>query len=414
MTSFASVLEATEQRTNGARIISEQHDVRRITPIGPADDRAEYAPSIEGSIARANLNVAGGRVSMFSALELPWHALGTLIDKAANSREAAQYANLAPWDLQKIQQYVDFQDRRIETDQFAIVRGDTGQVLASVGRDYQIVTNEEMLEFADALTEGGAVYETAGALGRGERVWLLASVPELTRKIAGSDEVQSYVMFAFSHGLGSIKVFPTEVRTVCQNTYNRAYRKDSRSGLSFRHTKNVKRYMDEARESLGVAKERCAQFLDQAELLAATKVDNSLAYFEACLDDVLDVTIAGQRMTGSDESGHKNVLDAVLAVADVESRTKELKRYERAVERRAEFLNDILERYESERCNGNADIAGTLWSATNAVSEAVQHGKARYHGDERTRRESRMDSILEGRAAEATEMALERALSLAV
>ncbi len=65
-------------------------------------------------------------------------------------------------------------ERLIVQDHFATVRTDTEAVLGVVGNDYRIVQNVEAFSFFDSIVRGeGIRYETAGALGRGERILLL-------------------------------------------------------------------------------------------------------------------------------------------------------------------------------------------------------------------------------------------------
>ena len=94
-----------------------------------------------------------------------------------------------------------------------------------------------MKEFMSIVGKNAAIYHTAGALGRGERIWLLAKLPERIR-IVGDDLADNYLLLANSHdGKGSVQVRFTTVRVVCQNTLTLALA--SNQGFRLIHTPDV-------------------------------------------------------------------------------------------------------------------------------------------------------------------------------
>jgi hypothetical protein len=51
-------------------------------------------------------------------------------------------------------------------------------VLGVVGKDYEVVQNKDAFTFFDAIVSGeGIIYETAGALGKAERIFITAKLP---------------------------------------------------------------------------------------------------------------------------------------------------------------------------------------------------------------------------------------------
>jgi hypothetical protein len=78
------------------------------------------------------------------------------------------------------------------------------------------------LGFFDAIIDSGeAIFQTAGALGNGERVFLLAKLPE-DFEIAG-EKIEKYILLSNSHdGSSSVIAGLTNIRVVCNNTLQAA------------------------------------------------------------------------------------------------------------------------------------------------------------------------------------------------
>ncbi len=96
----------------------------------------------------------------------------------------------------------------------ANVRSDTHSVLGVVGKTYRVFQNVEAFDFMDTLVgEKLAMYETAGALRQGKRIWMLARIPKEYR--VGDDVVQPYVLLSNAHdGTQALRMIPTTVRGV--------------------------------------------------------------------------------------------------------------------------------------------------------------------------------------------------------
>ena len=83
----------------------------------------------------------------------------------------------------------------------------------------------------------GAHYETAGALGNGERVWGLADLNLAVT--VGRDQQRGYLLFCTGHdGSLSHQYRLCMTRVVCQNTLSAALSERTRAKLTIRHTKN--------------------------------------------------------------------------------------------------------------------------------------------------------------------------------
>jgi len=207
-----------------------------------------------------NLNQQTGKFSFFSVKEKAWHGLGQIVDQYPTSAEALQFAGLdyevTKEDLFTASYNSDGQlmdNTTCVKSHFATMRKDTGAVLGIVGKDYEIVQNKDAFTFFDAIVGGeGIQYETAGALGNGERIFITAKLPGYI-KVGNDDLIEKYLFLTTSHdGYGSITAAFTPVRIVCNNTLNAALRNHSNS-IKIRHTINAKQRLEEAHKLMGIS-----------------------------------------------------------------------------------------------------------------------------------------------------------------
>ena len=214
-----------------------------------------------------NYNERTGKYSFFSVKQKAWHGLGQIIEQYPTSAEAVKYAGL---DYEVVKSPLFSKGSSIiETpngleigstelkvpDYFANVRSDNNAVLGVVGKDYQIVQNREAFSFFDAIVGGGdgILYETAGALGNGERIFITAKLPDYIRVGNGDDVSQKYIFLTTSHdGSGSITAAFTPIRIVCENTLNASLRNMS-NVVRIKHTAGAKQRLDNAHKVMGLA-----------------------------------------------------------------------------------------------------------------------------------------------------------------
>ena len=207
-----------------------------------------------------NFNEQTGKHSFFSVKEKAWHGLGQIVRDYPTSTEALKFAGL-DYEVTKEDIYtmsyncdgqaMDF-TKRIKTH-FATMRKDTGDVLGVVGKDYEIVQNKDAFTFFDSIVGGGGIqYETAGALGNGERIFITAKLPDYI-KVGNDDLIEQYLFLTTSHdGFGSITAAFTPIRIVCNNTLNAAFRNCS-NAIKIRHTSNVKGRLEQAHKVMGIS-----------------------------------------------------------------------------------------------------------------------------------------------------------------
>ena len=132
------------------------------------------------------------------------------------------------------------------------------------------------------MGEKKAYFETAGGLGEGERVWVMAKMPEAMRIVPG-DECLKYLLLSNSHtGEGSITVKFTWVRVVCQNTLMMAM-DDGQKAYRVRHSKKMQFRLEELADFLAITQEVFLKAEECFRQLAKIQmIENRLeSYFEA-------------------------------------------------------------------------------------------------------------------------------------
>ena len=228
-------------------------------------------------------------------------------------------------------------------DTFVVVLNDplNRPVLGVVSKDYMPLQNSEAIGFFDPIVgENAAIYHTAGALGQGERIWLLAKLPGQLRVI-GDDVADKYLLLANSHdGKGSVQIKFTSVRVVCQNTLTLAFV----GGESFRlvHTPDVKQRLKAT-----------------GQLLA--QIRGSYDNMEEALQAMARVQVDGSQLTES--------LTEMFQLSDPTDDAALI---------RAERNRDWAEHFFDEgRGNRLPGVRGTLWAAFNGVTELLDHRKTR-------------------------------------
>ena len=211
-----------------------------------------------------NFNEGTGKHAFFSVNQKAWHGLGTIVTEYPTSRQAIQYAGL-DYTVEKRplftydsghQQGDEDAGRKFPAIKipacFATVRTDTDAVLGVVGKDYEVVQNRDAFSFFDAIVGGDGIhYETAGALGKGERIFITARLPHYI-EVGNGDLIEPYLFLTTSHdGLGSITAAFTPVRIVCQNTLNAALKNQSNT-IRIRHTLGAKERLETAHRLMGI------------------------------------------------------------------------------------------------------------------------------------------------------------------
>jgi len=201
-----------------------------------------------------NYNEQTGKYSFYSLKEKAWHSFGQISDKQLNSREVLIQSQLA-FPVKKAPTVYSLPSGKqiISDNDFFTFREDTEEILGThLSADYHIVQNVDAFTFFDSITNGeGIIYEIAGAIGKGERIFITAKLPKYI-KVGNDDLIEQYLFLTTSHdGKESITIAFTPVRVVCNNTLNAALSNCS-NVLKLRHTANAEAQLKEAHKVMGM------------------------------------------------------------------------------------------------------------------------------------------------------------------
>jgi len=288
-----------------------------------------------------NLNFKDGKASMFFIGEKPWHSFGTQLQNVATSAEAIVAAQL---DYVVEKRQVLYQSTPQHGNpaefkgKFVTVRADNEKALGIVGNIYRPLQNKEAFSFFDAVVgEKAAMYHTAGALGDGEKVWILAKLPG-TIKVTDSDVVEKFLLLSNSHdGSSAVEMMFSPIRVVCQNTLNMAL-SSATHRFTARHTMSVGQKVSDARDTLGI-------------------IYSQYDVFEELSKKMLNVHVNQKQYT--------EYLEKIGVIAKDEDGTYST--------RTQNTLNNLVNLYEHGKGNDMPKVAGTIWAAMNAVVEYVDY-----------------------------------------
>jgi len=185
-----------------------------------------------------------------------WQIIGKTIANKTTSAEAIVQAGLDFEVMKRPNIHALPSGNNIISDNsFFTFRTDTEAVLGDkVGKDYEVIQNVHAFDFFDGIVggRGGIRYETAGALGYGETIFITAKLPEHIR-VGRDDLIDQYLFLTSTHdGAGCITIAFTPVRIWCSNTLNAALNNCSNM-VKIRHTASAAEKLKGAHKMLGLS-----------------------------------------------------------------------------------------------------------------------------------------------------------------
>lgn len=228
-------------------------------------------------------------------------------------------------------------DKQLPTH-WANVHSETNKVLGVVGKGYQVLQNEELLEIAQAVEDKtGAKIVDATSMREGKDVFFQLSGSNFT--LPGNDEVKAYRLYYNNHAAEKPNYWlDTTVRVVCENTLNAAISEGKSTGIKIRHTLGMKDRIEETILALKESEELARQFRDTCESLARKTSFDIANYFS----DVYEANYG-----------------KVSPYIDEEAKAKQTR-----------MINIKTKWHENF---GNDHHPSSLWTALNAVTEWSDH-----------------------------------------
>lgn len=226
----------------------------------------------------ANIKVEDGVEFAAYARTAAWHRLGTVkADGQMSVDEALDLANLSGWDVQKEPIYTAA--GLIVPGRNATVATILGKrvVLGDVGDRYTVFQNEEHATFLHTLMdEAGAHVETAGALGRGEKVFVSLRLPEsVTIGGQSGDKIDTYIGALNAHDASQpFTVVTTPIRWECQNMINYSLAQATNRHTVRHSGAGLKGAVEEARRVLGLIYKYNEAFEQEAEKLIQVSMNS--------------------------------------------------------------------------------------------------------------------------------------------
>jgi phage/plasmid-like protein (TIGR03299 family) len=234
--------------------------------------------------------------TMAYAGEVPWHGLGVPVSNDLTPIQMMEKAGV-DWRVEEVYTFIEYGGKRQLTGQKALVRETDGQILTTVGENWNPVQNEDAFNFfAEYCLSGDMEMHTAGSLRDGQMVWALAKVKS-DFELFGGDRVESYLLFSNPHQYGkAIDIRFTPIRVVCNNTLTLSLDQKAEKSVKVGH--RVEFDASEVKTALGIASDKLAHYKEAAEFLGKRRytADSLIEYYNTVFPRTADKRVQGKEL----------------------------------------------------------------------------------------------------------------------
>lgn len=235
-----------------------------------------------------------------TSLRPAWSGIETINARSAD--EALETAGLN-WDVSVQPMYLGNGEKVPKAN--AITRNDNGSVLGVVGKQYRPIQNSESLSFFDDVRHQlpDFKYVSAGSIGLGKRVWLLADFGGFDAQ--SGDEVRKQILLFNSHdGSSSMSYVFVPVRLFCNNQIAMLLSQDKL--LKIRHSQSAQSRIKQAQSVAGHAIENYSNVESVFKTLANTQLTTGL--IKSSLDVLYPVEEAEGRTLTRRENTRREIV----------------------------------------------------------------------------------------------------------
>ncbi|MGW1498956.1 DUF932 domain-containing protein [Streptomyces mirabilis] len=264
-------------------------------------------------IGRDGLDTSRGTAALYTSTPA-WHGLGSVIPGGISDISTVLAVGQIDYEVDKVPvRYTYDGSDRVMEERWVTVRSDTGAALGTVGHRYEIFQQRQIFTFLEDLADThGVLWESAGALRGGRRVFVTMQVPDSIVIDRGGldDEVRLFIVAVNSHdGTSQAEVVVTPWRVVCGNTERFALA-DAASRWAIRHTSSGLENLAEARRTLGLTVKYAKAF--EAEETALARTDIALDEFHRVIADLWPLDDDATDRTRNSHARRTERLDAMF------------------------------------------------------------------------------------------------------
>ena len=304
-------------------------DIFPLYTVTAGDHPLCHSTVSDVTLRKAHLRIPRTPSPFPDAGPAPWHDLGVELHHPRTAKEAIESA-IAGYTRSKTQQKAN---AGVTHDAPATMGTEGGTLPDPAGTGFGSIQNRDEFAFFDALVDQQeAVYETAGVLGLGDRIWILAKLTGYI-KVHHNDIVNKYLLLTGSHdGTSHVRVKLTPIRAVCNNTLTSTFH--GAGDVHVGPTPHAARNADQGTEVLALSQSLYSQLDIIFNGMAATKIsaEQLRGYVQALVPD-------------SEEAENDSTAETMR--------------------------NSVLQLHDSGK---GANLSrGTLWGAFNSVTEYTDH-----------------------------------------
>jgi phage/plasmid-related protein TIGR03299 len=279
---------------------------------------------------------------MFYVGEMPWHRQGVQLKEPPDTITAIKNAGLN-WGVSKVKIYTE--SRELIKGYYGIKRNDNNKIIGVVKKSYVPLQNFDAFSFFDPLLENKFIeYETAGSIGEGEIIWILAKIKDNgSFKVFKDDEINKYLLLSNSHdGQSAVSIKFTPIRVVCQNTLNIAL--DMGETTRIKHITNMYEKLEDTQIAVQNILSIYSNIEEKFKAMVSYKITEKKAkeYFNSLYP------IKDERLVTTQDQADKRAMSIKIQ-------------------------NKLIKNFNEGFGVKEIGIGGTLWAAYNAVTQYIDH-----------------------------------------